>query len=212
MDYLFLLGILSGIIIFALHVTVASSFPQPLSAKEERECFDKMAAGDKTARTKLIEHNLRLVAHIIKKYYGNSAEQDDLISIGTIGLIKAVSTFNYGKGTRFATYASRCIENEILMFLRKNNKIKGEVSIDEPLNKDRDGNELLLSDILGTEPDITSRNLEDEVDKTLLRISISNLKDREKDIMEMRYGFKTGKEKTQKEVADELRNFTKLYF
>ena len=212
MDYLFLLGILSGIVIFALHVTVASSFPQPLSAKEERECFDKMAAGDKTARTKLIEHNLRLVAHIIKKYYGNSAEQDDLISIGTIGLIKAVSTFNYGKGTRFATYASRCIENEILMFLRKNNKIKGEVSIDEPLNKDRDGNELLLSDILGTEPDITSRNLEDEVDKTLLRISISNLKDREKDIMEMRYGFKTGKEKTQKEVADELRNFTKLYF
>ena len=114
MDYLFLLGILSGIVIFALHVTVASSFPQPLSAKEERECFDKMAAGDKTARTKLIEHNLRLVAHIIKKYYGNSAEQDDLISIGTIGLIKAVSTFNYGKGTRFATYASRCIENAIL--------------------------------------------------------------------------------------------------
>lgn len=211
MDYLFLLGILSGIIIFALHVTVASSFPQPLSAKEERECFDKMAAGDKTARTKLIEHNLRLVAHIIKKYYGNSAEQDDLISIGTIGLIKAVSTFNYGKGTRFATYASRCIENEILMYLRKNSKIKGEVSIDEPLNKDGDGNELLLSDILGTEPDITARNLEDEVDKSLLRSSILNLNQREKDIMEMRFGFKTGKEKTQKEVADELRNFTKLH-
>ena len=114
MDYLFLLGVLSGIVIFALHVTAASSFPQPLSAKEERECFEKMTAGDKTARAKLIEHNLRLVAHIIKKYYGNSAEQDDLISIGTIGLIKAVSTFDYEKGARFATYASRCIENAIL--------------------------------------------------------------------------------------------------
>ena len=113
MDYLFLIGVLSGIVIFALHVTAASSFPQPLSAKEERECFEKMTAGDKTARAKLIEHNLRLVAHIIKKYYGNSAEQDDLISIGTIGLIKAVSTFDYEKGARFATYASRCIENAI---------------------------------------------------------------------------------------------------
>ena len=126
--------------------------------------------------------------------------------------MKGVNTFNSDKKIKLATYASRCIENEILMFLRKNNKIKGEVSIDEPLNKDGDGNELLLSDILGTEPDITSRNLEDEVDKTLLRASITKLKPREKNIMEMRFGFKTGKEKTQKEVADELRNFTKLYF
>ena len=126
--------------------------------------------------------------------------------------MKGVNTFNSDKKIKLATYASRCIENEILMFLRKNNRTKGEVSIDEPLNKDRDGNELLLSDILGTEPDITSRNLEDEVDKTLLRNSISKLNDREKNIMEMRFGFKTGEEKTQKEVADELRNITKLYF
>lgn len=137
---------------------------------------------------------------------------EDLISIGTIGLMKGVNTFNSDKKIKLATYASRCIENEILMFLRKNNKVKGEVSIDEPLNKDGDGNELLLSDILGTEPDITSRNIEDEVDKTLLRASIQKLNSREKDIMEMRFGFKTGKEKTQKEVADELRYFTKLYF
>lgn len=114
MDYLFLLGILSGMLFFALHVTAESSFPKPLSAKEEQECFEKMSTGDESAKAKLIEHNLRLVAHIIKKYYGNSSEQDDLISIGTIGLIKAVSTFNYKKGTRFATYASRCIENAIL--------------------------------------------------------------------------------------------------
>ncbi len=125
--------------------------------------------------------------------------------------MKGVNTFNSDKKIKLATYASRCIENEILMFLRKNNKVKGEVSIDEPLNKDGDGNELLLSDILGTEPDITSRNLEDEVDKTLLRASIQKLNHREKDIMEMRFGFKTGKEKTQKEVADELRDFSKLY-
>ena len=119
-------------------------------------------------------------------------------------MAKAVNTFNRDKNIKLATYASRCIENEILMYLRRNNKIKGEISIDEPLNKDCDGNELLLSDILGTEPDITSRNIEDEVDKTLLRASISKLKDREKIIMEMRFGFKTGNEKTQKEVADEL--------
>ena len=125
--------------------------------------------------------------------------------------MKGLNTFNSNKNIKLATYASRCIENEILMYLRKNNRIKSEVSIDEPLNKDRDGNELLLSDILGPEADITSRNLEDEVDKLLLKDSISRLKEREKDIMEMRFGFKTGKEKTQKEVADELRNFTKLY-
>ena len=125
--------------------------------------------------------------------------------------MKGVNTFNSDQKIKLATYASRCIENEILMFLRKNNKIKGEVSIDEPLNKDGDGNELLLSDILGTEPDITSRNLEDEVDKILLRASIQKLNNREKDIMEMRFGFKTGKEKTQKEVADELRYFSKLH-
>lgn len=118
MDYLLLLGILSGIIFFALHVTASSSFPQPLTVQEEKKCFEEMKKGSEKARAKLIEHNLRLVAHIIKKYYGNSAEQDDLISIGTIGLIKAVSTFDYEKGTRFATYAARCIENAILSQMR----------------------------------------------------------------------------------------------
>lgn len=206
-----LIQLASSIYYFALHVTSNGSFPLPLSAKEENELLEKAANGDLQARNRLIERNLRLVAHIVKKYYASYAEQEDLISIGTIGLIKAVSTFKPDKNIRLATYAARCIENEILMFLRKSNKIKGEISIDEPLNKDGDGNELLLSDILGTEPDITSRNLEDEVDKTLLRASILKLNDREKNIMEMRFGFKNGKEKTQKEVADELRDFTKLY-
>ena len=159
----------------------------------------------------LVERNLRLVVYIAKKFENTGIGIEDLISIGTIGLMKGVNTFNSDKNIKLATYASRCIENEILMYLRKNNKTKGEVSIDEPLNKDCDGNELLLSDILGTDPDITSRNLEDEVDKTLLRASILKLSDREKNIMEMRFGFITGKEKTQKEVADELRNIPKLH-
>ena len=154
----------------------------------------------------------QLVVYIAKKFENTGIGIEDLISIGTIGLMKGVNTFNAEKNIKLATYASRCIENEILMFLRKSSKIRGEISIDEPLNKDGDGNELLLSDILGTDPDITSRNLEDEVDKTLLRASILKLNDREKNIMEMRFGFKTGKEKTQKEVADELRYFSKLYF
>ena len=136
---------------------------------------------------------------------------EDLISIGTIGLMKAINTYDTSKNIKLATYASRCIENEILMYLRRTNKLKGEISIDEPLNQDGDGNELLLSEILGTDPDITSRDLEDEVDKSLLKASILKLNSREKNIMEMRFGFLTGKEKTQKEVADELRNITKLY-
>ena len=159
-----------------------------------------------------MEHNLRLVAHIVKKYYAVSGEQDDLISIGTIGLIKAVESYDMNKKTRFATYAARCIENEILMHLRRSNRIKSEISIDEPLNQDGDGNELLLLDILGTDPDVTSRRMEDEVDRKLLKASMEKLNNREKNIMEMRFGFKSGKEKTQKEVADELRNITKLHF
>ena len=162
------------------------------------------------ARQILVERNLRLVVYIAKKFENTGIGIEDLISIGTIGLMKGVNTFNSDKNIKLATYASRCIENEILMYLRKNNRTKSEVSIDEPLNKDRDGNELLLSDILGTEQS-SAAYLEDEVDKLLLKDSISKLKEREKDIMEMRFGFKTGKEKTQKEVADELRNFTKLY-
>ena len=195
------------------YIAGSQTLPPPLTPEEEAELINQLSKEDNLqVRQKLVERNLRLVVYIAKKFENTGIGIEDLISIGTIGLMKGVNTFNSDKNIKLATYASRCIENEILMFLRKNNKIKGEVSIDEPLNKDGDGNELLLSDILGTEPDITSRNLEDEVDKTLLRTSIAKLNDREKDIMEMRFGFKTGKEKTQKEVADELRNFSKLYF
>lgn len=194
------------------YIAGSQTLPPPLSAEEEAKIIEKLSNEDNLeARQILVERNLRLVVYIAKKFENTGIGIEDLISIGTIGLMKGVNTFNSDKNIKLATYASRCIENEILMFLRKSNKIKGEVSIDEPLNKDRDGNELLLSDILGTEPDVTSRNLEDEVDKALLRTSISNLKEREKDIMEMRFGFKTGKEKTQKEVADELRYIPKLY-
>ena len=195
------------------YIAGSQTLPPPLPPEEEEEYIKKLSEENNLeARQILVERNLRLVVYIAKKFENTGIGIEDLISIGTIGLMKGVNTFNSDKKIKLATYASRCIENEILMFLRKNNRTKGEVSIDEPLNKDRDGNELLLSDILGTEPDVTSRNLEDEVDKILLRNSISKLNDREKDIMEMRFGFKTGEEKTQKEVADELRNFTKLYF
>ena len=194
------------------YIAGSQTLPPPLPPEEEEQLIKELSQQNNSeARQILVERNLRLVVYIAKKFENTGIGIEDLISIGTIGLMKGVNTFNSEKKIKLATYASRCIENEILMFLRKSNKIKGEVSIDEPLNKDRDGNELLLSDILGTEPDITSRNLEDEVDKKLLRNSISKLKDREKNIMEMRFGFKTGKEKTQKEVADELRNITKLY-
>lgn len=195
------------------YIAGSQTLPPPLPPEEEEELINKLSEEDNLeVRQKLVERNLRLVVYIAKKFENTGIGIEDLISIGTIGLMKGVNTFNSDKKIKLATYASRCIENEILMFLRKNNRIKGEISIDEPLNKDGDGNELLLSDILGTEPDITSRNLEDEVDKILLKNSISKLNPREKNIMEMRFGFLTGKEKTQKEVADELRNFTKLYF
>ena len=195
------------------YIAGSQTLPPPLSPEEEEKLIEQLSEEDNLwVRQKLVERNLRLVVYIAKKFENTGIGIEDLISIGTIGLMKGVNTFNNEKNIKLATYASRCIENEILMFLRKSNKIKGEISIDEPLNKDGDGNELLLSDILGTEPDVTSRNLEDEVDRSLLRASIKKLNEREKNIMEMRFGFKTGKEKTQKEVADELRNITKLYF
>jgi len=194
------------------YIAGSQTLPPPLPPEEEQELIEKLTIEDNLEiRQKLVERNLRLVVYIAKKFENTGVGIEDLISIGTIGLMKAVNTFNSDKKIKLATYASRCIENEILMYLRKNTKIKGEISLDEPLNKDGDGNELLLSDILGTEPDTTSRNLEDEVDKSLLKASILKLNPREKDIMEMRFGFKTGKEKTQKEVADELRYISKLY-
>ena len=195
------------------YIAGSQTLPPPLPPEEEEMYIKKLSEENNLeARQVLVERNLRLVVYIAKKFENTGIGIEDLISIGTIGLMKGVNTFNNEKKIKLATYASRCIENEILMHLRKSNRIKGEISIDEPLNKDGDGNELLLSDILGTEPDVTSRNLEDEVDKTLLRAAVLKLNDREKHIMEMRFGFQTGKEKTQKEVADELRYFTKLYF
>ena len=180
------------------------NLPAPLEPEEEAEEIEKLSKGDNEAKKKLVEHNLRLVVYIAKKFENTGVGLEDLISIGTIGLMKAINTFNSSKNIKLATYSSRCIENEILMHLRRSNRIKSEISIDEPLNQDGDGNELLLSDILGTDEDITSRGVEDEVDKKLLKASISKLNSREKNIMELRFGFKTGEEKTQKEVADML--------
>ena len=189
----------------------SQTLPPPLTSEEETEILEKLTNGDESVRQTLVERNLRLVVYIAKKFENTGVGLEDLISIGTIGLMKAINTFNTDKNIKLATYASRCIENEILMFLRRSNKIKGEISIDEPLNQDGDGNELLLSDILGTDSDVTSRQIEDEVDKSLLRASIAKLNNRERNIMELRFGFISGKEKTQKEVADMLRNITKLY-
>ena len=182
----------------------SQTLPPPLSAEEEEELLKKLSKDDDIARKTLVERNLRLVVYIAKKFENTGIGIEDLISIGTIGLMKAINTFNTDKQIKLATYASRCIENEILMYLRRTNKIKGEISIDEPLNQDCDGNELLLSDILGTESDITSRGIEDEVDKKLLKASMQKLNSRERNIMELRFGFVTGDEKTQKEVADML--------
>ena len=194
------------------YIAGSQTLPPPLEPEEEQKYIEQLDNEDNLlARQTLVERNLRLVVYIAKKFENTGIGLEDLISIGTIGLMKGVNTFKSDKNIKLATYASRCIENEILMFLRRSNRLKGEVSIDEPLNKDGDGNELLLSEILGTDPDITSRDLEDEVDKSLLKASILKLNSREKNIMEMRFGFLTGKEKTQKEVADELRNFSKLY-
>lgn len=194
------------------YIAGSQTLPPPLEPEEEQKYIEQLDNEDNLlARQTLVERNLRLVVYIAKKFENTGIGLEDLISIGTIGLMKGVNTFKSDKNIKLATYASRCIENEILMFLRKSNRLKGEVSIDESLNKDGDGNELLLSEILGTDPDITSRDLEDEVDKSLLKASILKLNSREKNIMEMRFGFLTGKEKTQKEVADELRNFSKLY-
>ena len=189
----------------------SQTLPPPLTSSEEEELLSKLDEKNEEVKKILIERNLRLVVYIAKKFENTGVGIEDLISIGTIGLMKAINTFNTDKNIKLATYASRCIENEILMYLRRSNRIKGEVSIDEPLNQDGDGNELLLSDILGTDPDITSRAIEDEVDKKLLKASIARLGKREKNIMELRFGFISGDEKTQKEVADMLRNFTKLY-
>lgn len=181
----------------------SDSLPPPLSTEEENENLKLMMEDNKDAKNCLIEHNLRLVVYIARKFDNTGINVEDLISIGTIGLIKAINTFKMDKNIKLATYASRCIENEILMYLRRTTKTKTEVSIDEPLNVDWEGNELLLSDILGTDVDVIYRYIEDEVDRQLLNTAISKLNRRERDIIELRFGLKNnGIEKTQKEVAD----------
>lgn len=200
-----LLNFLSeNFLFFALHFDTKSIFPKPLSAKEEQECFEKMSQGDRAAKDKLIEHNLRLVAHIIKKYYSNAKDQEDLISIGTIGLIKAVSTFDYTKGCRFATYGSRCVENEILMHFRSQKKSANDIHFDEPVDSDKDGNQLCLIDIISD-----GENVADKIEliiksEQLYKFIKDELDDREREIIILRYGLYGGTPLTQREVAKKL--------
>ncbi|MDD6276426.1 MAG: RNA polymerase sporulation sigma factor SigE [Clostridia bacterium] len=188
----------------AHYVNGPETLPPPLSKDEELSVVDRLRNGDESVREALIVHNLRLVVYIAKKFENSGVGIEDLVSIGTIGLIKAVNTFCPDKNIKLATYASRCIENEILMYLRKTGPQKNEISFDEPLNVDWDGNELLLSDILGSEPDEINRDIELEDEKKLLLQTINALPDRDKTIMSMRFGLDGGKEYTQKEVADLL--------
>lgn len=205
-----LMKIASAVYYFALHVKGAGSFPPPLSAEREAELLEKSRNGDDDARNELIEHNLRLVAHIVKKYYNTGADQDDMISIGTIGLIKAVSTFNTDKGIHLATYASRCIENEILMFFRNQKKTAQDVFISDPIDTDKDGNTLTLIDVIADKSDIA-----DEIDTKIkvekLRVILPVcLTERERLIIEMRYGLCGREELTQREIAKKL-NISRSY-
>lgn len=185
------------------YIHTNESLPPPLDPEEEARCIAR-AATDRAAKDKLIVHNLRLVVYLARKFENTGVQTEDLISIGTIGLIKAVETFKPEKKIKLATYASRCIENEILMHLRRTTKLKLEVSFEEPLNVDWDGNELLLEDILGTDPDVVSRDMEDEVEHELLTRALSKLSERERDIIDLRFGLKNGEAQTQKQVADAM--------
>ncbi|MBR1496428.1 MAG: RNA polymerase sporulation sigma factor SigE [Oscillospiraceae bacterium] len=182
----------------------SDTLPPPLGPEEERAAVEALAAGDEGARRSLIEHNLRLVVYIARRFENTGVGLEDLISIGTIGLIKAISTFHADRNIKLATYASRCIENEILMHLRKASSRRGEVSIDEPLNTDWDGNELLLCDVLGTDADEVSRPLEDDAEKQILMEAVEQLEEREKTIIVLRFGLMGHEELTQKEVADQM--------
>lgn len=196
---------LSGLIFFILHVTGAGSFPRPLTAEEERNCLERLKNGDSSARNELIEHNLRLVAHIVKKYYSNTNDQDDLISIGTIGLIKAVNTFDHSKGIRLSSYAARCIENEVLMYFRAAKKSAQDVSMNEPIDTDKDGNALTLMDVMATEDNIVE-NLDWKVKSEQLKRYITQvLTPRERVIIELRYGLNNDHPLTQREVAARLK-------
>ena len=186
------------------YITSGEALPMPLTPEEETIALNRLAKQEEGVKATLIERNLRLVVYIARKFDNTGVDQEDLISVGTIGLIKAVNSFNPEKKIKLATYASRCIENEILMYLRRVVRLKMEVSLDEPLNVDWEGNELLMSDILGTEHDLVSKNLETGVERQLLWNAINKLNKREKEIMQMRFGLTGGEEKTQKEVADKL--------
>ena len=206
-----LFAYLCDLLYFALHVTGTGSFPRPLTAKEERECLEQIALGDEAAKARLIEHNLRLVAHIIKKYYSTFKDQDDLISIGTIGLIKAVSTFKPEKSVRFATYASRCIENEVLMHFRNKKKSAQDVYISDPIDTDKDGNSLTLMDVMSEED-----NIVDCIDlhiksEQLYQFIGTALDERERQIIVMRYGLGGNRPLTQREVAKKL-DISRSYF
>ncbi len=205
-----LIRTISNLFVFALHLSGSGSFPPPLSAKRERECLEAIKNGDLNAKNELIEHNLRLVAHIIKKYYSSSVQQDDLISIGTIGLIKAINTFDTDKGTRLATYAARCIENEILMQFRAQKKTAQDISVNEPIDTDSEGNPLTLMDIISTEDEI----VEDIYKMTMLKklsTEVGKIKDpREKSIIMMRYGLDGMRPMTQLEVSKKL-NISRSY-
>ena len=187
-----------------LYIGGSDVLPPPLSREEEAKAISAMGSGNEQAKSTLIEHNLRLVVYIARRFESTGINLEDLISIGTIGLIKAINTFRPEKNIKLATYASRCIENEILMYLRKIASHRSDVSLDEPINTDWDGNELKLGDVLGTEPDAVSRPLEDDVDLGLLREALNQLPDKEKTIVRLRYGLGGGREKTPKEVADLL--------
>lgn len=180
------------------------TLPEKLTPEEELLLAKKLSLGDESAKEELINRNLRLVVYTAQKFENTGVQTEDLISIGTIGLIKAVSSYNHEKKIKMATYASRCIENEILMFLRKTTKIKREISLEEPINTDSDGNELTFADVLGTDADSVSKNMENQAEKDILKIAIDLLPEREKVIMDMRYGLSQGVEMTQKEVADKL--------
>ena len=200
--FLMKLGVLPQQTVY--YIGGADVLPPPLKGAEEQEALEALEKGDEAAKQRLIERNLRLVVFIARRFENTGVNLEDLISIGTIGLIKAISTYRMDKNIKLATYASRCIENEILMYIRKITPLKAEVSLDEPINMDYDGNELLLSDVLGTDEDVVLRPLEDDVDVKLLRQALDQLPDREREIVTMRFGLEGRKELTQKEVAQKL--------
>ena len=200
----FLLSLLQGILLLVSYIKNGKAFPEPLSPEEEKKCLKRMNKGDKEARNKLIEHNLRLVAHIVKKYESVKTDNEDLISIGTIGLIKGINTFDHEKNTKLATYAARCIENEILMHLRSIKKLKNEILLQESIGSDKEGNEITLLDILCDDKNVVSKEVEKRINKEKLYELLNYLKHRERRVIELRYGLEKGERLTHREVASIL--------